>query len=151
MVKNIQGPMVGNQWPRVEWINPLHRMNLPPSRWTVSSALHSSVLIVPAVHLALATACCKAPGQSTVPFLLGENACWMFCSSFKFLMTCLGLLFCLQMENASSSSVFLSTLSEGEDLIFGTLYSLFGKMAEKGAIWLKNKQTQKSKLYFFKK
>uniref|UniRef100_A0ABM5G5N9 Opsin-5-like n=1 Tax=Pogona vitticeps TaxID=103695 RepID=A0ABM5G5N9_9SAUR len=30
------------------------------------------------------------------------------------------------MENASSSSVFLSTLSEGEDLIFGTLYSLFG-------------------------
>ncbi|XP_053106397.1 opsin-5-like [Hemicordylus capensis] len=30
------------------------------------------------------------------------------------------------MENASNSSAFLSTLSEGEDLIFGTLYALFG-------------------------
>nr|XP_056701371.1 opsin-5-like [Euleptes europaea] len=30
------------------------------------------------------------------------------------------------MENASNSSAFHSTLSEGEDLIFGTLYSLFG-------------------------
>ncbi|XP_053250195.1 opsin-5-like [Podarcis raffonei] len=30
------------------------------------------------------------------------------------------------MENASSSSAFLSTLSEGEDLVFGTLYTLFG-------------------------
>lgn len=33
----------------------------------------------------------------------------------------------LQMENASSSSAFLSTLSEGEDLVFGSLYTLFGK------------------------
>ncbi|XP_066480316.1 opsin-5-like [Tiliqua scincoides] len=33
------------------------------------------------------------------------------------------------MENVSSSSAFLSTLSEGEDLIFGTLYSLFGVVA----------------------
>ncbi|XP_026520651.1 opsin-5-like [Notechis scutatus] len=30
------------------------------------------------------------------------------------------------MENASNAPVFLSTLSEGEDLIFGTLYSFFG-------------------------
>ncbi|XP_042320014.1 opsin-5-like [Sceloporus undulatus] len=30
------------------------------------------------------------------------------------------------MENVSSSSAFLSSLTKGEDLIFGTLYSLFG-------------------------
>lgn len=33
----------------------------------------------------------------------------------------------LQMGNMSNASVFVSTLSEREDLIFGTLYLVFGK------------------------
>lgn len=33
----------------------------------------------------------------------------------------------LQMGNASNTSVFTSTLSEREDLIFGTVYLVFGK------------------------
>lgn len=37
------------------------------------------------------------------------------------------LYFALQMGNVSNALVFVSTLSEREDLIFGTLYLVFGK------------------------
>lgn len=51
--------------------------------------------------------------------------CWVLPSSLKHFH--LHLYLALQMGNASNTSVFTSTLSEREDLIFGTLYLVFGK------------------------
>lgn len=70
-----------------------------------------------------------------------------WCRLIKTMLTGICFLFCfliyLQMENASSAPAFLSTLSEGEDLIFGTLYSFFGKLGRKGSIFAKKKNTKK--------
>lgn len=69
-----------------------------------------------------------APCQTWVPELPPAAGDRALLPQPTFALTCICISYLtLQMGNTSNASVFISTLSEREDLIFGTLYLVFGK------------------------